>query len=212
MHVGVFEGWIGVLGVTSFSMLVWSLPAYFNKVVWIFPPCGAPASLRREFVCGVGSGTPNPLWTVGACLWRLYRERTDRPFWQGRELGCPLFTSGGVLAPLILSLCGFSGRWNKVFVCGQCCECRKSLAISCGSSLGNFWAVGKIADLLPWLKRSKGHWWQDMQRCCRALLQCMSSLAGTVSAPLQASRVKHLAELNLRPGGSRKGRKVRRHH
>lgn len=44
------------------------------------------------------------------------------------------------------------------------------------------------------------------------MLQCISGLAGTVFVFLQPSRVKHLAEINLRWEGSRKGRKVRRHH
>lgn len=164
--MGVFAGWIGMLGVTCFSTLVCSIAACFNKVLVSIKCCEIPLP-RREFVWGVGHQT---LYGLLERLSLEISQGKDCPFGQGREFGCLLFPSRGTSAPLILVPCGFSGKLNKILVCGQCWGCQKSLAISCDSSLGNFWAVAKTADVLPWVMWSQGHWWQDMQRCCRAWL------------------------------------------
>lgn len=59
--------------------------------------------------------------------------------------------------------------------------------VTCDSSLGNSGAVARIAEVQGPLVT--GH---------TEMLQCTSNWLGTVFVFLQASRVKHLAELSLK--------------
>lgn len=110
MRLIVFKGWIGTLGVNSFSILVWSIPTCFNKVLWNFPYHGAPGSPRREFVWEVGSKAPKRIWIVRVCPWKLNRERTNSPFWQRGMLGCLLFVSVQEFGPSHLGSLWLSWR------------------------------------------------------------------------------------------------------
>jgi len=49
-----------MLGVTSFSILVCSMPTRVTKALWNCPYRRVPWNPRRELLCGVGSGAPNP--------------------------------------------------------------------------------------------------------------------------------------------------------
>lgn len=193
--MGVFEGWIGRLGVTSFSILAWSIPACFNKVIWNSLHCGAPASPRREFVWGGGSGA------LCGLLELVLGDFTGKglSIWAGQGVWVLTVHLWGYYGSSYGGACGFSGRLNSLWLFWKI---KKDFSL---------WAVLRVLEitwyfLCQWLgkllsssqesrsppvgEESKGHCWQEIQRCCRALLQCMSGLAGTMFVLLQASKGK----------------------
>lgn len=165
MWVFVFKGWIGVLGVTSFSILVWSIPTCFSKALCNFPYCGAPGSPRREFVWEVGSKAPKCLWTVRVCLWKLNRERTDCPFWQRGVLGCPLFTSGQAFGPSYLGFPWLSWKSKRASCLWVTLRMSTVPCYFLWQLLGKYLSSSQDTSPFPWEKVSEGRRRRDVQRC-----------------------------------------------